>query len=180
MTLLRTLGFTAIITLLATIVIAPFFMESALFISFILVSLAGFALAHFFSHGSPEEQVEMTSIIFLILATFDIILGMLTNIVRQIGNMMVALPENASTQLAHQMGTFIINFFGSRLIFAELIILFIGLFGPLVILSQLSKQKIPTRQVLLNVVAVVVLYIISTGIVMIINYRIGLAFALTL
>lgn len=141
MKLLRTLGFTAIMMLLATIVIAPSFMETPVFVSLILVALSGFALAQFFSHGSGEEQVELMSLIFLSLATVNTILGMLTN--------MLGL--------------------GKRMILLELVILFAGLFGPLAASGQLAKHKLPMKQVLLNIIAVAALYLISSGIIFLIT-----------
>lgn len=141
MKLLRTLGFTAIVTLLTTIVIAPSFVETPLFVSLILCALAGFALAQFFSHGSGEEQVELVSIIFLSLATLNTLLGTLTNMLG----------------------------IGKHNVLVELAILFLGLFLPLVAFGQLAKHRLPLRQLLLNALAIALLYLVSTGIVLLIT-----------
>lgn len=137
MKLIRTLGFTAIVTLLATIVIAPTFVETPLFVSLILVALSGFALAQFFSHGSGEEQVELVSIIFICLAAVNTILGTLTN--------MLAI--------------------GTRTVFLELAVLFLGLFGPLIAFGQLTKHNLPVKQAFLSLLAIAALALISCSIV---------------
>ncbi len=154
MSLLRTFGFSLCMFVLFLFLVGNGLLGVPLWALFIIYMAIGFALYYILRNLAVEELLQQTRIIYIAGSVAIIISGFLTNIVREA--LMVTVQSTGPRAITSK---YLLYYYSTRNIPAELLLLLIGLFAPVYLLRQFrEKQKVPHREIIWSIICILVLY----------------------
>ena len=163
MTFLKTLGYTLVVTLLFGFLITQPFLETGTFGKLILFLIFGFGLYFLFKEHDVEEITTRLSMTYIPGAVV-ILFGITTNILETISTAIVQRGVGIT-----QLGV-MANLVTRQNILLNLILLLIGLYGPLYMLRWKEKEG-AYKQTTWSILCVAVLYLIGILIAWYINMQ---------
>jgi len=136
---------------------------------FLVCAVFGIFIAHIYRELEPADSWERASLIYLPIASITIVAGTISNLFFVSLNQSLVQLRNIATPTDVMKGIINTNeqfFFALasliayRVVTLELVLLTLGLLGPLLIVHYYKKQKIPWADVLWDVFIIIALYAI--------------------
>lgn len=141
-------------------------------LAFLIICLVlGIFCAFVFRNLKPEASWERMTMVYLPAANLSIVIGMIDDNFNWLLNIFINRFGSIGREAPSLLYS-LTNFVGPRMVFLELILITIGVLGPLLALHLYKKEKIPWMQTLFNIIIVIVIYLLALLIEYLVHLRI--------